>query len=72
MSKPLECIICDKLFELGDLFLAHFNADDIVDCSQCLKCVDRLGAIDVKEKVGGWGVLERKFKGDSLIYELLS
>lgn len=59
--KYLECITCDKFFEHGDFFLAHINNEEIIDCSQCMKCVDRIGANNKPEKNGGWAVLERVY-----------
>ena len=56
----LECITCDKEFKHGELFLAQIT-DNIVKCSQCYKCVDRIGANQVKEKKGGWANLERVY-----------
>lgn len=59
--KSLECITCDYEFKHGEMFLAHINNKSDVDCSQCMKCVDRMGANNTKEEEGGWLVLRREY-----------
>lgn len=58
----MSCIYCDRLYEVDEGFIAHFNGEYFIDITICLDYYDSQDdSIKNQEcKVGGWIYLIKK------------
>jgi hypothetical protein len=65
-DETLECILCGKEFGLNELFICHFKPGEKEDTITVCQCLGH-EVSEQKEKVGGWGVVQRNLSGYQLI-----